>query len=390
MPNTTIIIPTYWGWPGGHPPQANDAIFDHPTPLDGESTLPRLLESLRHQKQKGFNVLVISAAVNAQLNKQVEEKVTQLIAPFKSDYPIAQFSAKDLAVLRQRVEALKFDPALVGLDNYSNIRNIQLIIPHIMGAEIIIAVDDDEVVDPNYTRQASTFAGRKWEGESVSGVAGIYLDAAGEWHLPEKPSTGNLFTDKPAIMNEGARLLMEKRQPLAKSPMSYGGNMVFHRDLFTNICFDPGITRGEDIDYLINAHLGGYAFWFDKALTITHLPPEAHQTSPYTKLREDVIRFIYEREKLRQANIEPALFNPYPGRFLDGNLESHALLALEEAVTPEDAARLGSPLEVLEHAKAHTKKYLPRYFEFREIWPQLMNALKDDDVLRELVARKFQ
>ncbi len=380
MPNTTVIIPTYWGWPGEHPSQANDAIFDHPTPLDGESTLPRLLESLRQQKGMGFNVLVITATVNAQLNKAVEEKVAQLIAPFESDYPIAQFSARDLALLRERIENLGFNPALVSLDNYSNIRNIQLIIPHIMGAEIIVALDDDEVVGPTYIRQATAFVGSEWQGEFISGVAGIYLDGNGEWQLPENPPTGNLFLDKAAIMNAGARLLMEEDQPLVKSPVSYGGNMIFHRALFTQVGFDPGITRGEDIDYLINAHLSGHAFWFDKTLTITHLPPESHQTSPYTKLREDMIRFIYEREKLRYANVDPSLFNPYPGRLLDNDLETHALQALEEAVTPEDAARLGSPPEVLAHAKAHTQKYLPRYFSFRETWPRLMNALKDDNV----------
>ena len=41
-----IAIPTYWTWPRGTPPRPSDAIFDHPTPVDGVSTLPRLLDSL--------------------------------------------------------------------------------------------------------------------------------------------------------------------------------------------------------------------------------------------------------------------------------------------------------------------------------------------------------
>ena len=390
MPNTTIVIPTYWGWSNGELPQTNDAIFDHPTPLDGKSTLPRLLESLQYQDEKNFNVLVISATVNAQLNKQVEEKIAQLIAPFKSDYPITQFSARDLSLLRKRVKSLGFNPAIVSLDNYSNIRNIQLIIPHIMGAEIIVALDDDEIVNPTYIQQATTFVGNKWRGNFISGVAGIYLDDSGEWQLPENPPTGNLFIDKAAIMNAGARLLIEEDRPLIKSPVAYGGNMVFHRTLFTQVGFDSGITRGEDIDYLINAHLYGHVFWFDKALTITHLPPEAHQTSPYTKLREDVIRFIYEREKLRYENIDPNKFKPYPGHFLVDNLEFHARLALEKTGTSEDVAQFGSAENVLDHAKAHTQKYLPRYFNFRKMWPRLMDALENDSVLKKYWRSKIE
>ena len=45
-PPLSIVIPTYWGRPLGESPKPGDAIFDHPTPLDGDSTLPRLLKSL--------------------------------------------------------------------------------------------------------------------------------------------------------------------------------------------------------------------------------------------------------------------------------------------------------------------------------------------------------
>jgi len=338
----------------------------------------------------GFNVLVISAAVNAQLEKAVEEKIAQLIAPFKSDYPIVQFAARDLALLQERMQAIGFNPSLVSLDTYPNIRNIQLIIPHVMGSEIIIALDDDEIVSPSYMQQASAFVGSKWRGQLISGVAGIYLNGNGEWLLPENPPTGNLFIDKVSIMNAGARSLMEDAQSLVKSPVSYGGNMIFHRDLFTQISFDPGITRGEDIDYLITAHIGGYKFWFDKTLAITHLPPMSHKTSPYAKLREDVIRFIYEREKLRHAEVDPRLFDPYPGRFLDTNLESHAFNALKDTATPEDIARFGSPQEVLTHAGEHSQKYIPRFFNFIETWPRLMREFEDDKLLQEYWHSKME
>lgn len=127
------------------------------------------------------------------------------------------------------------------------------------------------------------------------------------------------------------------------TPVALGGNMVFHRDLFIRVGFDPGITRGEDIDYLINARLAGHRFWLDKELLITHLPPEAYGALPYAKLVQDVYRFVYKREKLRLAGTDPAQFDPYPGRFLRDDVEEQALAALQAAVTPEAAVRFGPP-----------------------------------------------
>jgi len=182
-------------------------------------------------------------------------------------------------------------------------------------------------------------------------------------NLEDEPS-GNIFLDKPAVMNAATRLVMGQEAALVESPVAYGGDMVFHRELFTRVSFDPWITRGEDIDYLINARFQGHSFWFDKELLITHLPPAAYQSSPYTKLSEDVIRFIYEHEKLRQANADPAQFDPYPGRFLRDDVEAQALAALQQAATAAGVARLGSPEEIVAQARRRAQEAPPRYSAF--------------------------
>ena len=61
-PNIVIIIPTYWTWGSERADGPVEAIYDHPTPVDGPSTLPRLLDSLAKLEGPPFGVLVLTAA----------------------------------------------------------------------------------------------------------------------------------------------------------------------------------------------------------------------------------------------------------------------------------------------------------------------------------------
>jgi hypothetical protein len=170
---------------------------------------------------------------------------------------------------------------------------------------------------------------------------------------------------------------------LVPSPMALGGNMVFHRDLFRRVCFDPGITRGEDIDYLINARLEGIRWWFDPALTILHLPPRHLETPAYQRTREDVLRFIYEREKLRlYSEVRPAWLEPYPGALLGDDLEEHALAALQAEATPELVERLGDPESIVEDARRRAARNAPRYAAHLTVWRELMTRVETDQAVR--------
>ena len=100
-------------------------------------------------------------------------------------------------------------------------------------------------------------------------------------------------------------------------------------------------------------------------------------------MREDVIRFIYEREKLRQAGADPAIFDPYPGRFLRDDVEAQALAALQRTATLADVARLGSPEEIVAQARRRAQEAPQRCSAFARTWPRLMDALGHDVVLQD-------
>ena len=137
MSNVTIVVPTYWTWSAAQADGPAEAVFDHPTPVDGDSTLPRLLESLTALEVPDFDVLILTAVVHPRLEGAAAERVEGIIAPFQAHYPIAQFAAGELRLLRERIVALGFDPEMVSLGGYGPVRNNQLIVPHVLGTEVI-------------------------------------------------------------------------------------------------------------------------------------------------------------------------------------------------------------------------------------------------------------
>jgi hypothetical protein len=304
-----------------------------------------------------------------------------------------QFASSDLSFLRERLETLKFDPALVSLHGYGNVRNIQLIVSHLLGAEIVVGLDDDEIVGTRYLQKAIQFIGREYKGNLIRAIAGFYVDKDGNLGTQVGKAQDNIFLDKGIHMNAALQQLRDIPGRLVETPIVFGGNMVLHRSLFTEIPFDPNIPRGEDIDYLMNARFLGYRSWLDKELTIIHMPPDDYQTPPCLAIQQDVSRFIYQRMKLAFAKglglEEPEGLDPYPGRFLQRNLEEHAVHALR-SICPGTTHDVSSPDDYVEEAVEEARKKVQQYFAFQSRWEELMTVLEGETPLREYVYEKLE
>lgn len=394
--NAIIVIPTYWTWPSaeGHglarPDRLTTAAYDHPTPVSSDSTLPPLLEDLCNQRVEGLRALVLVGLVHADLAAAASEHMRELLGPYRERLDLRLCDAAAVEKLSERLRPGKLQNELFHLFSYAGIRNLQLLVPHILGAEVVVALDDDERVEPDYMERALKHAGQAVGGERVLGLAGPYLQPQGGVLLNEKPATGNVLRDKARHINAAMRMLTAKQDGLVPSPMALGGNMVFHRDLFSRVCFDPGITRGEDTDYLINARLQSIRWWFDPELTILHLPPRHLETPAYQRTRQDVLRFIYEREKLRlHGEVRPAWLEPYPGAMLGEDLEEQALSALENEATPEMIEVFGDPQAVVEEAREHVRRNAVGYPAYAEAWRELMSRVEKEAELRAAAAAAF-
>ncbi|MCK4617699.1 hypothetical protein KAT45_02225, partial [Candidatus Aerophobetes bacterium] len=115
---------------------------------------------------------------------------------------------------------------------------------------------------------------------------------------------------------------------LKPTPFIFGGNMVLHHDTVMKVPFDPLITRGEDIDFLINLRINRITVWLDRELYIKHVPPKIFRPA-WRSLREDIKRFLYERKKvIDHEEIEGVgreELMPYPGTFLGPDLEERII-----------------------------------------------------------------
>ena len=127
MKDFTMVIPSYWGRAGKELISSEKIVFDHPTPLNENGTLPRLLDSLDVLKEAEGKIVVIAVANDPEIAAEVGEKVKGLIAPYRSRYDIGCFHQSTLDEVKRRCADKGVSPealALLNLDNYAAVRNM--------------------------------------------------------------------------------------------------------------------------------------------------------------------------------------------------------------------------------------------------------------------------
>jgi len=405
----TMVIPSYWareskvGWKEG------DVIYDHPTPLDSEGTLLRVINSIEVLKDKDFQLVIIAAPTSGEIATQVENKIANIIESTAANIGIKVllFGPSHLKKIHNLLikEGKKDYIDLLKIRGYSNIRNLCIFIPHILGSEIAVLIDDDELFeDPEFMSKAKEFIGKNIEGRTVNAVAGYYLQPNGDYRVKKPFRPWMKHWDKFSKMNEAFDKIIGTEPRLKETSFVFGGNMIIHRNLFAIVSFDPNVTRGEDIDFLMNAKMFGFTFFLDNKLSIKHLPPP--KTHPlWMQLREDIYRFIYERAKIENqkekkgmTKVYPEDFDPFPGCFLKKDLEekiekSHKLLSAEYL---DQGDKRGSE-EALNNINIAKTDALPKQDPFQTLcdiqksWKKLMEYTSKKEIrsnIREIIERK--
>ncbi|KAF5423051.1 MAG: hypothetical protein C5S45_01490 [Candidatus Methanocomedens sp.] len=413
-----MVIPSYWARESKDGVRAGDAVYDHPTPLDEDGTLLRALQSLDVLEDKDFQVVVIAAATAGDIEDRVEDKVAGIIdeASWTVDVDIKLFASSHLGEIYDLLQSRGIDEyvpllqsrgmdeyvPLLQLWGYSNIRNLCLFIPHILGSDLAVLIDDDEVFeDTQFIRKVKEFMGSVLGDRTVHAVAGYYLQSDGDNSTRKKRSPWMEYWGQYKVMDEGFDRIIRTEPRLKETPFVFGGNMVIHRELFTVVPFDPGVPRGEDIDYLINARMFGFSFFLDNKLSIRHLPPSKSHPM-WMQLREDIYRFIYERAKLEgqvvkegMVRVAPEDLDPYPGRFLRSDLEEKVegacRLLSEEYLEQGDTAGSEEALQNIELARTDAVPVSNPFEDLCELqkrWKGLMEVAAKEGVrsgLREII-----
>src|SRR6056297_2546931 len=339
---TIVVIPTYWGRDSETGWQLGDEIYDHPTPIDEQGTLARTLESMKIIKNKDFELIILAAVTSSELEEQAEQQLQKIIknhCPAVNTYLIGDKKLNEIKKIYENKSKISTD--LLCLKGYSNIRNICLYTSYVLEADTAILIDDDEVFeDPDFIDKAHEFIGGRFYGQTVDGVAGYYLNKNNEYYDDVEIEPWMTFWNRFGSKKKAFDKIIGKSPRLKKTPFAFGGLMVIHRNLFRIVPFDPELTRGEDIDYLINARMFGFNFFLDNQLNIKHLSP-GKKHSIWQHFRQDIYRFFYERAKIKSQYEKPNMilvkaedFNPYPGEFLKDDLEdkvfkTNTILALD-------------------------------------------------------------
>ncbi|HET6352205.1 MAG TPA: glycosyltransferase [Coriobacteriia bacterium] len=391
-----VVIPTFWtrrrSGRGRSTVDEVSAIYDHPTPINEESTLASCLQSLRNVRGLG-RVLVIVAVTDESIAHQAEDRVREIVDEFP-DIDAFVFGPAEMGSLHRRLEQLEFADMIEGvtLMGYGAVRNVGLIAAAVLGHDSVLFIDDDEIVrDADFMERALYGVGQTLQdGTPLLAKSGFYVDEQGQWQHSEPVRLSDMFWRQRDAFNAGLGVMM-KPPRIQRARLAFGGCLILHRDMYTAVSFDPWVTRGEDMDYVINVRMHGGDVFFDDEWRVVHLPPE--QVSEALRFRQDVYRFVYEHRKIEFAKsqvdlrqVTPKSMAPYPGDFIDSSVgwRAWATGMLRAIMRPEKALYFKAANHAVRDASEFAREHCQHYFEFQRRWPLMMERIWDDVALSSL------
>jgi len=388
-----VVIPTFWTRRRMRGSDRGPFVYDHPTVIDSDGTLPECLRSLEIVNGLG-RVVVLVAASDSSIEHEAEDRVRGILADFPGIDSIIVGPA-EMGSLHRRMEQLEFADVLpaVGLASYGAVRNVGLVVAAILGCDFVVFVDDDQVIsDPRFLEIAAEGIGETTAGgKTILAKSGYYTDEEGRYQVAGTAPWYDMFWRQDDAYNEALGVVAAPPR-IRPSAVAFGGCLGIHRDMFMNVSFDPWVVRGEDIDYVINARMHGGDVFLDGEWSIIHRPPKL--PSEARAFRQDVFRFIYEHRKLEFSKsqvdlrqVTPDSLNPYPGRFVDSSIGWRArITAIMRALAGKERSEyLNIARTVVPTASAFARDNCERYFVFQRRWPMLMDRLWEDVALKPLL-----
>ncbi len=389
-----VVIPTFWTRRRGRQDERLLGVYDHPTPIDQDGTLPDCLSSLERVKGLG-RVVVIVAASDAALEDDAADRAHRIIREFPGIDSI-MIGPAVIGSLHRRLEQVEFADMIHGVNlvGYGAVRNVGLIASAVLGCDEVVFVDDDQIVtSADFLETGLLGLGQKFEGSNTPILAktGYYTDARGRYQRHDTPHWSDMFWRQRDALNE-ALSVVAKPPRFQRSNVAFGGCLALHRHMYANVSFDPWVLRGEDFDYVINARMHGADVFLDDKWSVIHQPPEI--LSPALRFRQDVYSFVYEHRKIEFAKsqvdlrqVTPKAMMPYPGRFIDSSVGARARITslLRALSRPEKGAYLSVATRGIRDANEYARTNCQNYFEFQRRWPMLIDRIWDDVPLKTLL-----
>jgi hypothetical protein len=389
----SIVFPMFWGREKKQVYLEGDHFYDHPTALDDDGTIPQLFESMRILEDRSFDVIAIAGANHPSLAEAVERQASRLLAEHaaKAGVTLHFFSYSHLKRLHDFLRDLGREHLIpiVSLVGYSPLRNACLVVAHILGKDIAVSVDDDCVfVEPSYIGRIKRTILSDLNGKPIRALTGPYITAKETIYLDPPESAHAAYWNVVEMMNSAFRQYIVDSSGLKEVPFAIMGNIAVHRDFYTRVPLDPPMRRGEDMDWVMNAHILGERFVMDTELPIKHVPPPRPYPT-WRPLREDIYRFRYQRAKIdysREGDGYHALdrdrYLPYPGAFfqedfLDRATRACTILAIDYLAKgePENAREALNNIHHAHHLARPEGDPFRAYLDFQGKWVELMRLI---------------
>ena len=395
--NPAIVIPSYWA-EGDQPGALGErGVYDYTTPID--KPLPELESCLTSlDGVRGVIRVIVLVVAPPECEESARARVESICRahPLLSTLVIGAREASHIERAVGRM-AHHVTGETVSLRGYGAIKNMGLAVAAVFGHDVVVFLDDDEVVlDEDFLINAVFGLGSLTrQNLRILAKSGFFIDALDSPYAEPSEEWSEKYWSKAADFN----WVMERAQTagsrITRSNHLCGGCCALHAAAFSRLPFDPYITRGEDLDYVLNLRAFGMDAWFDNAWFVRAQPPEEMAPTP-SIFMQDVHRWLYEYRKLDAINARRDLrtitaesLMPYPGNWLSSGVRRRVFqTALRRLVTGPD--RLAY-LRILTRGRYDADRFAlsasTRYLSFAMVWPGIMTALWEDEVIQGAIRK---
>ena len=393
--NPAVIIPSFYTAPTRKRAVPSD-LYDHPTPLNMNSTLPRCLDSLSKVRGLGQVIVVVAAEGGDEVSSQAEAMVQALVDKYPHMHTLV-IGRAETKIVQQRLEQLGFGDQshAIGLQGCSAIRNLGMVLAQVLGFDSVVFLDDDEVVeDEAFLEKAMYGLGKLTKkGIPILAKSGFYFNDDGTYLSKSQNRWYNHFWQQGRAFNNWINRAMQGPR-LSRSNHVCGGCLALHKETFRRLSFDPWIKRGEDMDYLLNLRMYGSDIWFDNQWSLTHLPPRDRNEGH--RFYRDIYRWLYEyykiefsRAQIDLLQIKPSSLMPYPGPFLEPGITKRIKRTafLRSLVRPDKKKYREGAKTAANEATEYAQEHCTKYFEYQYTWGDIMARMESDAGLRQALVQ---
>ena len=395
--NPVIVIPSYWA-EGVRPGALGErGVYDYTTPID--KPLPELELCLSSLDQvRGVIRVIVLVVSPITCEDSAWARVESICRAHPALNPLV-IGAREAAHVERAVARMAHHVTgeTVALRGYGAIKNMGLAVAAVFGHDVVVFLDDDEVVlDPDFLINAVHGLGSLTrQNLKVLVKSGFFIDANNSPYADPTDEWTEKYWSKAAEFNRVMERMQTSSSRFSRSNHLCGGCCALHAEAYAKVPFDPYITRGEDLDYVLNLRANGMDAWFDNAWFVRSQPPEEMASVP-SMFMQDVHRWLYEYRKLDAMNarrdlrtITPESLMPYPAPWLSAGVRRRVFqTALRRFIKgPNRLAYLRILTKGRYDADKFARAASSRYLSFSMMWPGVVAALWEDPLLQGAIRR---